>query len=196
MNKLKLSIIGLLFFAALVFDLNVQKPKPADSASQKSNIPNTIPIKRVKNFNTHHIGSYENGFFMGFVVADLKNSTKNLNQEQKIIYSVLHLFDKQGNHTESLIDNHSTVSENEMPETTIAKHSLQNKLNKLPNKIYNDISIKRFQILHDGIKFGLLTAEELGHYFPDLDESANQNQVTLWPNDLLFHAPWNGDYGT
>jgi hypothetical protein len=51
-----------------------------------------------------------------------------------------------------------------------------------------DISIKPFRHEQVGYMFGLL-----------LDETEDDEDVasaTLWPNDIMFHAPWDGEYST
>ena len=51
-----------------------------------------------------------------------------------------------------------------------------------------DISIKPFRDEQDGFMFGLVLDE------PEGDEDVTS--ATLWPNDIMFHAPWDGEYST
>ena len=53
---------------------------------------------------------------------------------------------------------------------------------------FGDISIKPFRHEQDGYMFGLLLDEP--------EDGEDVTSATLWPNDIMFHAPWDGEYST
>ena len=55
---------------------------------------------------------------------------------------------------------------------------------------YADIEIQLFQVEIDGTIFGLVDVSE-----PE-EGPAFAERVAMMPGDLLFHAPWNGNYDT
>lgn len=155
-------------------------------------IPDLIPIAREENYVTHNIGHYAAGrSFMGFVVATLPSPMPDDWQRHKRWYAVLHTFDEAGEHAGSDWWFAGTTEDGEPDVTARAQARLQEMLDQLPNKRFEDIEIALFETECDGQPFGLMDAtfedEETGEVFV---------RAELVPNDIVFFPPWDGTYDT
>lgn len=152
-------------------------------------IPNKIPITRYEDYYTHHIGRYGDGNqFMGFVVATLSPLPNFESWKQyKRWYAVLYLFDEEGKYIDAKYEFFGSTADGEGEVVTRARDKLNEWLNDLPSKEFDNVQIELFNIKIDGHIFGLINASE-----PDEDYEA----IHLVPNDLAFCAPWNGEYDT
>ncbi len=58
-----------------------------------------------------------------------------------------------------------------------------------------DIAVKPFRFEQDGYRFGLIY--ERDSYDDPANPDAGYECVMLWPNDIMFHPPWDsGEYST
>lgn len=140
----------------------------------------TIPIRRETGYRTDTIGRHAGGQFYAAVCslpsnrpgADLRDDT------DRRCYEYLHLFDADGRHTSSRI--HLIGYGRNVPNT------LSNLLATLDGVEYDDIAIQPFRLEYDGYTFGLIDESdpERGPWFE------------LYPDQLGFHPPFNGDYDT
>jgi hypothetical protein len=59
---------------------------------------------------------------------------------------------------------------------------------RLDDPRFCDTTIKPFRHEQDGYMFGLLLDEP--------EDGEDVTSATLWPNNIMFHAPWDGEYST
>jgi formate hydrogenlyase regulatory protein HycA len=108
---------------------------------------------------------------------------------EKRWYAVLHKFDGWGRHIGT---DHWFAGRDRPWGDAIdrANAKLDELVAKLGEVEYADIEIRLFQVEIDGSPFGLVDVSqpEEGPDFAD--------RVAMMPGDLLFHAPWNGNYDT
>jgi len=152
-------------------------------------LPEKIKIVREEGYHTHYIGKYRTRRqFMAFVVASLPDGKLPEDwPEQKRWYSIVHLFDKDGNHTETKHKYIGTTADGE--KNVIKKGLIQ--LAKMLQEIgpikYANIQVKLFEVEIDGRKFGLKDASV---------SDEGYESIHLIPNDLAFFPPWDGSYDT
>ena len=152
-------------------------------------IPELIPIAYMPNSYTRYIGKYGDGKqFMAFVTATLANGARRGRRERKRWYAVLHRFDSGGNHlgTDAWFagveaDGWKIVEEK-------AKAKRLEMLAGLGKYALCDIRVKLFRTDIEGQLCGLIDDSS--------EEAGFEDRVVLWPNDFLFHAPWDGTYDT
>jgi hypothetical protein len=154
---------------------------------KKSNIPDTIPIKRIEDYHTHYVGITNDGIqFWGYETFCFSKPFGEIGQNEdwpkfRKEYLILHLFDKKGNHLDTKYYFAGTTSE-------IDNQDLTRKLNEMINELeefqYSDIKVKPFKITIDGVDFGLIVNEE--YETVDLEPSST----------ISFHEPWDGEYDT
>jgi formate hydrogenlyase regulatory protein HycA len=105
-------------------------------------------------------------------------------------YAILHKFGPWGKHlgTEHWFAGTTADGEREVCEQASTK--LDEMVAALGPVEYADIEIELFQVEIDGGVFGLIDAStpEDGPEFAE--------RVVMMPGDLLFHAPWDGNYDT
>ena len=161
-------------------------------ATTDEEIPDLIPITREEGYHTHLIGHYAGGrSFMGFVVATIPSPLPKDWEQHKRWYAVLHTFDEHGQHAASDCWFAGTTADGEAEVTARAEVRLQDMLDQLPDKRFEDIEVGLFCIEFDEHEFGLIDTtyedEETGEVFV---------QAQLVPNDLVFFPPWDGTYDT
>jgi formate hydrogenlyase regulatory protein HycA len=137
----------------------------------------------------------EDNQFWGRVVASFSTMPKPPPADQcpyKRWYAVLHKFDGWGKHigTEYWFAGTDANGSYEHHVSRQASAKLDEMVAALGEVEYADIEIELFQIEIDGSIFGLVDVSqpEEGPAFAD--------RVAMLPGDLLFHAPWNGNYDT
>ena len=115
--------------------------------------------------------------------------------EHKRWYAVLHCFDADGNHLKTNAWSGGTTAEGQHEACDRAWRKLGEMLASLGEYELGDIAVKPFRVEQDGYLFGLVY-ERRSHDDPD-DPGAGYECVMLWPNDIMFHPPWDsGDYST
>ncbi|WP_181807317.1 hypothetical protein [Streptomyces shenzhenensis] len=156
-------------------------------------IPELIPIAYEPHGRTEAIGHYTGGQFLASVTYAFPEGFRLDEgwEQQKRLYSVLHLFDAEGNYRDSQIWCAGSWAEQQLdPDGTEsvlsrARAHLAGMLRSLPRRTYKDIAIRPFQLVLDGVFFGLVAKE---------DEDGGWAE--LYPDHLGFGEPWNGRYDT
>jgi formate hydrogenlyase regulatory protein HycA len=153
-----------------------------------------------------HVGHYGNGNqFMAFVSGAFpadwwagNRSPEYLQTrwaEHKRWYAVLHRFDAAGNHLGTDAWSGGTTEEGQDEACERAWRKLGEMLSSLGRRRPGDIKVKPFRFEHDGYLFSL-RYERNSYEDPD-DPEAGYECVMLWPNDIMFHPPWDsGEYST
>ncbi|GAB3937954.1 hypothetical protein [Micromonospora vulcania] len=157
-------------------------------------IPDRVPISYVPDYRTRFIGRYDEGEFFGSVTATLADGSGAEDDwyRHKRWYAVLHRFDADGRHTGSDVWFAGT-SEDEQASVDRAEARLVEWLDRLPGRVFADISIRLFQIEVDGQVFGLVEDFYEGD---DEDDEAAEDHVEFLPDNLGFDPPWDGCYDT
>lgn len=142
--------------------------------------PEKIPVERMEDYHTHHIGKYENGSqFFGygtfvFTEIPIPENWEKYRRE----YAVLYLFDEEGNFKEAKYEFAGTSDSLKFD----TEDKIEEFLSKLGEIEYCNIKIKSFEIEIDGFKFGLIPNEE-------------SEMIELQPSNT-FGEPWDGEYDT
>ncbi len=149
-------------------------------------IPDLIPIRHEPDYRTSTIGHYDKGLFFAWVTGAFPPgySLGADWQSHQRWYAVLHRFDHDGRHDGSDIW---------CPGPGIRRgprERLEAWLDALPGHTFCDIAIRPFQLVVDGIVFGLV-AERHGEY-PD----GEGDWAEFYPGRLGFSSPWDGSYST
>ncbi|HEX4225906.1 MAG TPA: hypothetical protein VHZ97_26310 [Pseudonocardiaceae bacterium] len=115
-------------------------------------IPALVPIAREAGYRTDAIGWYDRGQFFAWVTgAYLPGERIDADwRNHKRWYAAIHRFDHDGHHTGSDIWCPGPGTRDGIVQR------LQSWLEELSGRIYRDISIRPFQIVVDGIIFGLV----------------------------------------
>lgn len=147
-------------------------------------IPDKLPINRMEDYQTEYLGQIKDGrLFWGyetFVYSiphwEIKGSDK---LKYRTDYSVLRIFDGDGNLLQTKYK--SANAANKLFSTT---SMLEEMVSEIGEVEYNDIEVKLFEVLIDGIAFGLI---------PDYGSGV----INLQPGSLIsFQEPWDGEYYT
>jgi hypothetical protein len=157
-------------------------------------LPDKIPIDYVPYSHSWCIGHYDDGQFLGFVVAGLPKDYQATPPEQGIrrefldhqrIYAVLHLFDHDGRYRSTDLW-YAGTGQGEPVQRAFARLQLQ--VDALPGRAYGDIAIGLF---HADVEVDDLC-------FELVDESDEEcgDWAELYPNCWGFHPPWDGGYDT
>jgi len=150
-------------------------------------VPGIIPIAYEPHGRTEAIGLYTEGQFLGSVTYAFPKGFRPDDgwEEQKRLYSVLHTFDAEGGYRDSEIWCAGTWAEQQRDASVLARARahLATRLRSLPRRTYTDIAIRPFELVVDGVLFGLVTGEEDG-----------EGWAELYPDRLGFGAPWDGSY--
>ncbi|MGH7222085.1 MAG: hypothetical protein ACRELF_02560 [Gemmataceae bacterium] len=125
---------------------------------------------------------------MAFVTATRPSPMPPDWEKHKRWYAVLHTFDARGNHlkTEAWFAGVTADGEQEVAER--AQQKRMEMLSGLGRYKLGDIAVKLFSVTIEDSLFGLVDSSE--------SEKGFEERVTLWPNDFLFTAPWDGTYST
>jgi len=146
--------------------------------------PEKIPVERMEDYHTHHIGKYENGNqFWGyetFVFTERPIPEGEDWEKYRREYAVLYLFDNEGSFKEAKYEYAGT--------TNSLKFNTNDKIEEMVSELgeieYCDIEIKLFEIEIEGFKFGLVPNEEA-------------EMIELQPSSTIsFEEPWDGEYYT
>ena len=100
-------------------------------------------------------------------------------------YGVIHTFDRDGNHLRTEARFGGTTADGKTVAADRAFDLTNESLVALGELQYTSIRVRPFRVVIDGRVFGLV--HERG------DES---EWAMLWPNDVMFHPPWQGEYST
>ncbi|MGW2873317.1 MULTISPECIES: hypothetical protein [unclassified Kitasatospora] len=156
------------------------------------NVPKVIPIGYQPDYRTRTIGRCEGGQFYATVVAAFREGWSGDDwQPQKRWHAVLHRFDEAGRHLGSRIEFTGTTADGEQQAIAAARRLLEQWLDALPGRHYQDIAIAPFDVRFEGALFGLVL---------EVDEEEEDEEDGVWmelhPDGLAFSAPWNGCYDT
>ncbi len=148
------------------------------------NIPSKIPIHRMEDEHTTHIGRCEDGRqFWGYETFVFDKPVANLHldgwKNSRREYIVLHTFDYKGNH---LGTKHWFAGTTANVDSVAALNKLESWVKELGKVELTDIEIKLFETVIDGFTFGLVQ---------DIDSDS----VELQPSSSIsFQEPWEGEY--
>jgi len=156
-------------------------------------VPDRIPIAYEPEYRSWCIGRYDDGQFLGFVIAGLPKDyrapagpeySRDFLDHQRM-YSVLHLFDHDGRYRSTDLW-YAGTGQGEPHERAVAR--LQRRVDALPGRGYGDIAIGPFDadLAVDDLRFGLV----------DESDEERGDWAELYPNDWGFAPPWDGRYST
>ena len=149
--------------------------------------PEKLPIARMEDYHTHYLGKTSDGrLFWGYEtfaysppIAQIKD---NNYWPYRFDYTVLHLFDDDGNYQSS---KSFTCGKGVLPKGNIMIEKLEEWIAGLGEVTYCDIEIKLFQTIIDEFTFGLI---------PYRDSILH---IDLQPSSTIsFQEPWDGEYNT
>ncbi|WP_419994017.1 hypothetical protein [Streptomyces boninensis] len=148
-------------------------------------IPEVIPIRYEPGYRTENIGRFAGGqFFASITAAYPPDYTMGPDwHEHRRWYVVLHRFAADGAHLDSDIWTPGPG----LPADGALDKRLEDQLDSLAGLEFGDIAIRPFEVVVDGIRFGLVTEKHDGDE-PDWAE--------FYPDGLGFHEPWDGLYDT
>ncbi|MFF2897351.1 hypothetical protein [Streptomyces sp. NPDC057966] len=171
-------------------------------------VPEIIPIAHEPDYRTDTIGRYADGQFLasityafpqGYAIGDDW-------EEHKRLYAVLHRFDHEGRYVDSDIEYAGTYAEQQQHPggdgsvMARAEARMAALLDGLPGREYGDIAIRPFRLTVDGVLFGLVVEHHEGEDGDgDGDREGGESAddwAELHPDQLGFHAPWDGEYDT
>lgn len=163
-------------------------------------VPQVIPIAHEPGYRTATIGKFNNGQFFASITwayRDGYNRSWGSPDDHKRVYAVLHTFDTDGHHLDSNIWQGGTFTDQirlrnsggDDDPVTRAQAQLDRLLDALPGRAYTDIAIRPFQVVFDGVVFGLIVEQHD-------EEELEDNWAELYPDGLGFHEPWDGLYDT
>ncbi|MEU9454564.1 hypothetical protein [Streptomyces sp. NPDC048277] len=149
--------------------------------------PEVIPIRHEPDYRTSTIGRWQDGQFFASVTAAFPEGWSHDDwQSQKRWCAVLHRFDGAGQYMDSRIQFTGTTADGERKAIDTAGLLLDEWLDALPERQYQDIAIAPFEVRFEGVLFGLvLEAEDPADVWAE-----------FYPDELGFHAPWDGCYDT
>ncbi|MGW0433429.1 hypothetical protein ACWDV4_12950 [Micromonospora sp. NPDC003197] len=175
-------------------------------------VPDLIPIMHEPGYHTDQIGRYADGQFFACVTAAFPEGLRIGDDwpEHKRWYAVLHRFDHDGHHRGSEIWYAGTTAQGEQDVIDRAEQVLAGWLAVLPEPIFGDIAVRLFSVEVDGVVFGLVDESDAergsdgercsgGERCSDGEccfGGERGEHVELYPNQLGFYPPWNGEYDT
>ncbi|MFD4375132.1 hypothetical protein ACFXKE_24040 [Streptomyces sp. NPDC059202] len=164
-------------------------------------VPDVIPVKHEPDYRTATIGRWDGGQFFASVTAAFPEGWSGDDwQRWRRWYAVLHRFDEKGRHLESSIASTGTTAEGEREVVDTARRLLDDWLDALPGRRYEDIAVAPFSVRFEGVLFGMVVVEEDDSADADGDgdgdADALREWVELYPDGLGFSAPWDGEYDT
>jgi formate hydrogenlyase regulatory protein HycA len=110
-------------------------------------------------------------------------------------YAVLHCFDADGNHLGTDLFSGGTTAEGQDQAVGRADQKLDEMLASLGEYHLCDIAVRPFRVEHEGYLFGLVY--QRNSWEDPEDPDGAYECVMLWPNDIMFHPPWDsGEYST
>jgi len=152
-------------------------------------------VKRydIEHCGTAYIGQFgnQNQFWAQVVAVFRKPSAVSAVGEdewktRKCWYAILHKFDVQGNHLATDFKFIGTTADGESVILPEAERQKDNFIQALGPVSFEDIAIRLFGVEIDGHVFGMV----------DSSSSEWGDSATMEPGDLVFSAPWDGEYDT
>jgi hypothetical protein len=149
-------------------------------------IPDKLPIMRMEDYHTHHLGKCADGrLFWGYDTfvftkpySDIKGDDWGKYRKE---YALLHTFDSDGNY---LTTRHLFAGFTSDTKGRPLDEEVDAMVQELGKVNYQDIEIRLFQTVIDNITFGLIADEE-------------NEMINLQPSSTIsFGEPWDGDYST
>ncbi|NRB52269.1 MAG: hypothetical protein HRU41_31635 [Saprospiraceae bacterium] len=146
--------------------------------------PEKIPITRVEEYHTSHIGLYEGDkqfWCYQTFVQDSEGLAEGASWEKyRREYVVLFLFDQEGNLEKAQWEFAGT--------TDFIQFDTEAKIEEMTSRLrgvtFGDIEIKPFKVEIDGYQFGLIPNQEA-------------EMIELQPGSTIaFSEPWDGEYYT
>lgn len=145
--------------------------------------PERIPIMREEDYHTHYLGELKDGrLFFGYETFVFPNGYSGENwQNNRLEYAVVYLFDRNGNHMDTLHKRAGKTSELAQGQV---EQILRDLLAPLGPLNFRNIELKPFSTTIDGIEFGLIPNDET-------------QSIELQPSSTIaFFEPWDGEYYT
>ncbi|MFD7630724.1 hypothetical protein ACFV7Q_32675 [Streptomyces sp. NPDC059851] len=156
-------------------------------------VPEVIPIRHEPDYRTSTIGRWQGGQFFASVTAAFPEGWSGDDwQSHKRWCAVLHRFNEAGKHLDSRIQFTGTTADGEEKVITAARRLLDEWLDALPERQYQDIAIAPFEVRFEGALFGLIPEEDEDEEGEDTDRV----WMEFYPDELGFQAPWDGSYDT
>jgi hypothetical protein len=157
-----------------------------------------IPLETEEYARFDCIGRLEDGRqFLAFVTGAFPGEERFPDPsssaiENKQWVAVLHLFDEDGNHIRTETQLGGTNRDDDAGEKAYIKlDAILAELGFLSTKLC-DVYIRPFSIELDGITYELVYENTI-----DEEDGFENECVMLWPNDIMFHPPWDsGEYST
>ncbi|GAA3526571.1 hypothetical protein GCM10022419_001590 [Nonomuraea rosea] len=149
-------------------------------------VPGIIPIMYEPGYHTDTIGHWAGGQFFGSVISAFREGYTATDDwlSHKRWYAVLHTFDTTGHHLGSRIE-HTGTDDHHRAAVDDAQARLDRWLDELPARRLDDIAIRPFRHLHDGVVFGLV-----------IETFEGEDHAEFYPNRIGFYDPWDGSYDT
>ncbi|MFG2820614.1 hypothetical protein ACGFX4_14450 [Kitasatospora sp. NPDC048365] len=153
-------------------------------------VPEVIPIRYEPDYRTDTIGHWQGGQFLASVTAAFPEKWSGDDwPAHKRWHAILHRFDHAGRHLDSRIEFTGTTADGEQAAIDAAGRILDAWLDALPDRQYRDIAIAPFAVHREGCLFGLVVEH-------DEDDGEVEVRAELYPDNLGFYAPWDGEYDT
>jgi len=125
-----------------------RKTEKMEKRPKSALIPQTITI--APSYPIEDIGTYSNGQFWGHVIDE--SMINNKADSDSGVYSMIHLFDKNGKFEQTKFEKISKTNENAY---ALASEKLDEMIAFLPGTKFQSISIELFEDEVDGIQIGL-----------------------------------------
>jgi len=159
-------------------------------------VPEVIPIAHEPGYRTETIGRYDGGqFFASITYASPEGPLGEMSsRDLQRVFVVLHRFDDDGHHAGSDIWDAGTARDEERlrgtPASPLARGEarLDELLAALPGVVFGDIAVRPFEMVVEGVRFGLV----LEWHDDEVDPDGPPDWAELYPDRLGFHAPWDG----
>lgn len=154
----------------------------SDSTGRKRP-PKSIPIQRTET-HTPYMGKFHSGQFWG-QIADESNThqTGEDTKDSKYVYSILHIFDKEGKHQKTVWE--KTKVSSDLGADEIAESRLTELLAPYSPYKFESVNLQLFKTVVDDVICGLLNRSD--------EENA---KVEMCPDGYVLFAPWNGHFDT
>ncbi|MER6100069.1 hypothetical protein ABT154_30285 [Streptomyces sp. NPDC001728] len=156
-------------------------------------VPEIIPIRYEPDYRTRTIGRWRGGQFFASVTGAFSEGWIGGDWEKRRRWcAVLHRFDGAGRHLDSRIEFTGTSADGERRVIDAASGLLDEWLDALPERQYQDIAIAPFTVQCEGVRFGLVLEDDGA----EEDGEARGVWAEFYPDGLGFSAPWDGEYDT
>lgn len=154
-------------------------------------LPDVIPIKHEPDYRTSLIGRCPAGQFFADITSAYQEGVRPGDnwREQQRIYAMLHRFDDDGQHAGSDIFFAGVSADSES--VPRAERVLSGWIKEIGPVTFGDIAIRPFRVDFDNVLFGLVDESD-----EDLENGHGGPWAELYPQNLGFHEPWDGEYDT